>query len=76
LTVAEVDALIAQVAAEPKSASGDGHSAENHDLDALRKLRNDLVAIEALDAQPAGGSAWAMTRPARFVPRHPGVEPS
>jgi hypothetical protein len=74
LTVAEVDALIATIAAEPKSASGDGHSAENHDLESLRKLRNALLAEEALAAQPYGGSAWAMTRPARFVPRGPGGE--
>jgi len=75
LTVAELDILIAQIAAEPASASGDGHSATNHSLDELRKLRNDLLAQEALASQPNGGSAWAMTRPARFAPQHPGVEP-
>jgi hypothetical protein len=75
LTAAEVLALIETVASEPASASGDGHSATQHDLDKLRKLYNDLLAQEALASQPSGGSAWAMTRPARFAPQHPGVEP-
>jgi hypothetical protein len=74
LTVAELDALIEQIAAEPASASGDGHSATQHNLSELRKLRNDLIAQE--NARQSGGGAWGMAaRGERFAPQHPGVEP-
>jgi hypothetical protein len=71
LTPEELDALLEQYLSEPKSASGDGHSAENHSVADLLKLQD-----RARHKASGNDGAWSSTRVQRFVPRSPGAEPA